>query len=434
MKREVLSRDGDASDAMPYFTRFCLIFILFSLFVCTSVYSDNLPGEVPENQAWTTNSVLEAIGIIVESTSMDWHTSDAGFDILPLPVSKGNAIHSGSIAYASYKDSIMSNGGQISEVKTFSLDTHAKTDGLYNIATEKVLTYTSQNGSHLMGEEFYLLDVVGNWSMDFSDLVCVFSKSKSDVIPAFCNKVTASSKLRSITTAQIESTGSAAVIGTDSAAKSPAALQYEIAVVPDTHSASGYADGIVSTTFTVSVMEGRTDGEIKEVPDPSDPLGSRGTFTSTVPGTVIWTSSSPGSGVLMIWLDRDGVGLNEHIWLEYNGVMLPLLSGPFTGPVDFTSYGFPSGVQAQLSIDGNGGGTKPYIVTFEGVTYEFDPYLSSAGSPHVTLIPKPIGYHLKQYNELAARLTSIDMATVAGGISSFVKEFNYQSGINCANC
>ncbi|MCL2460849.1 MAG: hypothetical protein FWF19_05830, partial [Euryarchaeota archaeon] len=42
----------------------------------------------------------------------------------------------------------------------------------------------------------------------------------------------------------------------------PAALNYEISVTPDANSASGYADGIVSTTFTVSVMEGRYDGAI----------------------------------------------------------------------------------------------------------------------------------------------------------------------------
>ena len=73
-------------------------------------------------------------------------------------------IRSGSIGYVTYSDVIMSNGGQIAEVKSFSMDTHVMTAGLFNIETAKVLTYPSQNGSHLMGEESYALDVAGNWS------------------------------------------------------------------------------------------------------------------------------------------------------------------------------------------------------------------------------------------------------------------------------
>lgn len=133
-------------------------------------------------------------------------------------------------------------------------------EGLYNVQTEKVLTYTSQNGSHLLGAESYVLDVAGNWSDGIDNIVCVFSKPDNEVTPAFCNKVTASSKLISVTTAQVQSAGGLTV--TSDKASAPAALNYEISVTPDTHSASGYADGIVSTTFTVSIMEGRSDGAI----------------------------------------------------------------------------------------------------------------------------------------------------------------------------
>ena len=47
---------------------------------------------------------------------------------------------------------------------------------------------------------------------------------------------------------------------------------------------------------------------------------------------------------------------------------------------------------------------------------------------------QPAGYHLENYDELAARLTAVDMATMSGGISSFVKSFNYLSGVKCENC
>jgi len=99
---------------------------------------------------------------------------DAGLTQLADPRVVDGTIRSGSIAYVTYSDSITTNGGQISEVKSFSMDTHGKIPGMYNIETMKVLTYTSQNGSHLMGAESYVLDVAGNWSHGLDDIVCVF--------------------------------------------------------------------------------------------------------------------------------------------------------------------------------------------------------------------------------------------------------------------
>ena len=415
----------------------CVNYFVILITFCTlftPVYADILPGERPENQVWTTNSLLDAVGITTQSTSLNWYVGDAGLDSFPVPFADGDVIRSGSIAYARYKDSIMSNGGQISEVKAFSLDTHAATEGLYNIETEKVLTYTSQNGSHLLGEEFYLLDVVGNWSTGASSLVCVFSKGKNDIIPAFCNKVTASSKLRSITTAQVESIGSVALIGADPAVKSPAVLQYEISVVPDANSASGYADGIVSTTFTVSVMEGRSDGAVKEI----DPFASDGRWSllaGLMPPVLQWESFvTPGLGSsgVRIRLVRDGV-MGDTVFVDYNqasiGHSVPSLSGPVL-PI-LIGMGLPAEVTEQLTIDGGDGGRNtPYTVTYKGASYSISPWLGIAG----VNMTQPAGYNLEHYNELAARLTAIDTASAAGGISSFVKEFHYQSGIGCEGC
>jgi len=240
-----------------------IIAAVFLIAVSGLATADVLPGPVPENQVFSTISIIEAVGVTTESTTLVWQIGDAGFDTLPNAVVKKEdplTVRSGSIAYVTYSDSITTNGGQISEVKSFSMDTNAKTAGLFNIETSKVLTYTSQNGSHLMGAESYVLDVAGNWSRGTDSIVCVFSKAGKDTIPAFCNKVTASSKLTSVTTAQVETIGGVTVVATKP--NVPAALNYEISVTPDANSASGYADGIVSTTFTVSVMEGRYDGAI----------------------------------------------------------------------------------------------------------------------------------------------------------------------------
>ena len=243
------------------FNRCIAIIAAVFLMISGLATADILPNPVPENQVFTLTSIVEAVGVTTESTSLVWQIGDEGLDQIP-PVrtiedADGNIIRgtSGSIAYVTYSDSITTNGGQISEVKSFSMDTNAKTEGMYNIETTKVLTYTSQNGSHLMGAESYVLDVAGNWTYGLDSIVCVFSKANDTAIPAFCNKATASSKLTSVTTAQVETVGGLTAVADKSSV--PAALNYEISVTPDANSASGYADGIVSTTFTVSVMEGR---------------------------------------------------------------------------------------------------------------------------------------------------------------------------------
>jgi hypothetical protein len=279
------------------------------------------------------------VGPLSGDLSIAWQVGDGGLTELPKVRRKDDNLRSGSIAYVTYSDAIMTNGGQISEVKSFSMDTHAKAAGLYNIETAKVLTYTTQNGSHLMGEESYALDVAGNWrrGLDKNDIICVFAKATSDNrIPAFCNKVTARSKLRSVNTAQVETIGSLTAVGSKSDV--PAALNYEISVTPDTNSASGYADGIISTTFTVSIKEGRNDGVI---------------------------------------------------------------------------------------TDKNGN------VTFDRPDYTGWPYWYQVLEP-----PRgPDAYfNLANYTEFAATLTFIDATTVTGGISSFVKAFDYQSGVACKNC
>ena len=301
-----------------------IIAAVFLIAVTGLASADVLPGQVPENQVFSTTSIIEAVGVTTESTSVVWMIGDKGIKELPpaTATSKGEAIRSGSIAYVTYSDSLITNGGQISEVKTFSLDTHGKGPGLFNIETTKVLTYTSQNGSHLMGAESYVLDVAGNWSYGDESIVCVFTRAGDYTIPAFCNKVTASSKLTSVTTAQVQTTGGLTAVGARSSV--PAALNYMISVTPDANSASGYADGILSTTFTVSVMEGRSVN-VKD--------------TKKAGGFVYDPNTSDGSRV-----------------------------------------------------------------TYPG------------------------------WNELASTLTYIDTATVAGGISTFNKEFNYVSGVKCENC
>jgi hypothetical protein len=327
---------------------------------------------------------------------------------------------------------ISTNGGQISEVKSFSMDTHEKTEGLYNIETTKVLTYTSQNGSHLMGEESYLLDIAGNWSYNRDDIVCVFARANGEVIPAFCNKVTASSKLTSVTTAQIESVGGLTAVART--ARVPAALKYEISVTPDANSASGYAEGIVSTMFTVSVMEGRSDGDILV----DTPVGLVGLWTwGSSLGDRFWMYGGPTADYL--YFQRGGNPADDAIGLDVAGSWVP--SGPFPpGPVPggFETYGYtivaePDGQTYTLTVAaGNVLGITPGVYTINPLNQNADGVLHLAQP----IVPGQTGYnpYLTEYDELTSTLTHIDTATVAGGITTFTKEFNYQSGITCTNC
>ena len=294
----------------------CIAIVAVLFLIATSLSTaDILPIPAMENQVFSTTSHIEAVAPVVEDTSLIWQLGYRGITNNAHVRGGGSHASAHSVSFAAYFDTIRTNGGQISEVKSFLMDTHGQSAGRRNIETTKVLTYNSQNGSHLMGAESYILDIVGNWSANSDGVLCVFSTGGQKTVPAFCNKVTASSKLISVNTAQVGSIGG--ITGSRRSETVPAALVYGISVTPDANSASGYADGIVSTTFTVSIMEGRTDGN----------------FTPDAP--------------------------------------------PFkTGTI----------------------------------------------------------FDLSHFDELAATLTHFDTTTITGGISIFVKEFNYESGITCPSC
>ena len=423
-----------------------MVGMMVCVFLCIPVSSDRLPQGIPENQVWTTTSLIEGVGFTTESTSLNWYTSDAGLTELPKPdpdedvttVWRGGAkgspsflytpsseeydVLSGSTSYMVYKDTVTSNGGQISEVKSFSMDTHKKTEGAHNVETEKVLTYTSQNGSHLLGSESYLLDVMGMWSPRSSELVCVFSSFGQKIIPAFCNKVTASSKLRSVTTAQIESIGAVTAVGA-----SPAVLDYEISVTPDSTSASGFADATVSTMFTVNVMEGRTDEW-----QGGDPFhDGRWELWSNA---WRWYPHNPGNEITAILLRRF-TGY-DSIEVEYRGVGYGDFGPAIVGQaVLLDSQNEPLPPEAQFSVDG-GDGTGSYIVTYLGAVYRIDASDVGIG---IGLTPYDFSMTLlhpglPNYDELTSTMMTKDMTMVTGGISSFMKAFKYHSGVDCEGC
>jgi hypothetical protein len=214
--------------------------------------ADHLPNQTPENQIFSIDTVLDVTGIVDESNNLDWLITNGG------SIPTGTIGYKAVIADVAFKDNILTNGGKLAENKNFAFDSTDKGKGLYNLENEKVLTYASTEGAHMVGEEQYTLDVAGNWDTGANNLRCVFA-APAGGLPAFCNVVTASANLINVNSAQISTKGQIRAVATG--ADAPAELNYRIAVTPDANSGSGFAEGTVSTTFAGSIMEARDYGD-----------------------------------------------------------------------------------------------------------------------------------------------------------------------------
>ena len=451
-----------------------LAIYIIIIFMSGIALADDLPPTAPENQLFTTKSLIDGVGVTHETTTFAWSVGDQEKDEIPIP--RGSpygigSVSSGSVAYSTYKDVISTNGGLISEVKSFNLDNTAKTEGLYNINTEKILTYNSQTGSHLFGDEAYILNVMGNWTWTpgASTLTCVFSSPNHPerLIPSFCNKVTASARLLSITTAQVETMGELSTVA--SSIRVPAALNYEISVTPDANSVSGYADGIVATTFTINVMEGRIDGNF-----------SPGLVPNMINGVSPWRAHN-GSGSMLnagsfgsFAYGEDGdensifIGNSSGYNFQFpadptppqqewatdiiavikDGVMIFFAEWPYPN-------GMPTGPGNELVLDGvqimkYGGGYDYTTNTAEEVWYRIEfteqfgrippgsvydvKGISTVNSGYYATNITTTPPYLEFYDDLGATISTIDTTRVTGGITNFAKVFNYKSGAYCTDC
>jgi len=173
----------------------------------------------------------------------------------PNAIPTGKLGDSEVVAAVTYVDSILTNGGKLTENKNFDFDSQDKANGLYNIEAEKVLTYASTDGSHLTGEEYAVLDVAGNYTSTSSQIRCVFASANNRDIPAFCNIVKAKSSLVNVNSAQVSTKAQIRAVAKN--AEPPAALNYQIAVTPDANSGSGFAEATVATEFAGHIMEAR---------------------------------------------------------------------------------------------------------------------------------------------------------------------------------
>jgi len=184
--------------------------------------------------------------IAIATTSAD----SQGYSITKHIVNPGDVI--GETAWS---DNLMTNGGNLAVNKNFNFDSQNQAVNTYNIQAQKILTYDTTNGSHLLGEESYLLNIAGSYKPDDAKYIrCVYAAHDLTWLPAFCNTVQAKVSLMNINHAQISEIGNLRMVGEDLV---PAGLNYQVAITPDTSSGRSVADGIVRTTFRGSIMEAR---------------------------------------------------------------------------------------------------------------------------------------------------------------------------------
>jgi len=235
----------------------CLFFLVgLNLFFFAS--ADRLPTETDENQIFSIDTEIKAIGIISEESSVDW-IIDYQRLFLNGTYDYGN-IHDGklnrteSIAILQWDDSLRSSGGSIAMGKKISYNSKNKASSRYNLQTEKVLTYRTKEGSHLFGEESWSLDVAGDWDLKRENIRCVFADIEPNYFPAFCTIVKAGSSIVNLNTGQLTTKGVSRAV--TYYAQYPAALNYLIAVRPDS-SMNSPARGTIKTNFGGAIMEAR---------------------------------------------------------------------------------------------------------------------------------------------------------------------------------
>jgi len=223
--------------------------ILVLALICGCSPADRLPSEVPENQQFAIDSLIEVTGSIDDETRIDWTLVKNGSP-------SDTTLQKGEIfAAVSYADTLLSNGGAISEAKNTGFDSASMKGTEFNIEAEKVLTYASVEGAHLTGGEYLVLDIAGNYSSDkTNETRCVMESSVTTVYPAFCSVVTAQSELLNINSAQVSTKSQIRAAGSSSTS---AGIGYQIAVTPDAASGNQYAEGTVRTEFAGSITEAR---------------------------------------------------------------------------------------------------------------------------------------------------------------------------------
>ena len=233
----------------PSFCCFILLVLTSGLFDAAD--ADRLPSTVPEVQKFSIDTQIEATGLLDDSTRMDWVTVKNG-STTDTTIGKSEIISS-----VVSHESLLSNGGTINGVQNTGFDSSNKQDSSFNLESEKVMTYSGSDGSHLVGSDYLLLDVNGNYTSNSTESVmCVFSEDEYLIPnPAFSNYVEAQGSLINFNSGKVSTKEQVRAVG--SKISTSAGLLYMVAVSPDTSSGEEFAEGTVKTKFAGSINDAR---------------------------------------------------------------------------------------------------------------------------------------------------------------------------------
>lgn len=234
-----------------FWIRIAIITILALFLTAVPIGADYLPNATPENQLISITTLIDVIGYVSTDTSFDWTISSGTLDDRMFRSNE-------TMASLVYKDSLMTNGGHLMLSSSLDFDSRNQSKGMYNFETDKVVTYESIDGSHLVADESLVMSTGGNYSDSNGIGRCVFASGSSATAPAFCNTVRARSSLINVNSAQYSTSAKARVVAADGSV--PSALSYRIDLTPNPTSGLGYAIGTVATEFSADVMEARDDG------------------------------------------------------------------------------------------------------------------------------------------------------------------------------
>jgi len=209
--------------------------------------AERLPNATPENQVFSTTEIIQVLGPVIKDVNLvNEHSS--------YWLQNGVMMHDESVSRMSYKYGLITNGGLTDSVYTLKYSSANKALDQYNLDTDSVVTYQTDGlGSTLAMNEKVTIDVAGNYSNTAANMRCVFASAANTVIPAFCNVVSAESKLSGVTSMAFQ-TGVEAR-DTAASADTPMELNYNINVDPNASTGSEYADGSVMVKLSASIME-----------------------------------------------------------------------------------------------------------------------------------------------------------------------------------
>jgi len=195
----------------------------------------------------------------------------------------------GEVQYtAGYNEEVTAVSGNLIYQKTTGISTANKTSGEDNIAADRILTFTGEDGGRMTTGEDIIIDGTGAQTVSGNQAYCPFASDTNPFFPPFCN-IAMSGSSADISTGSISTAAGVRVIA--ASADVPVTETYLINAKGVTMSA-GYtnASGTVSAFMKAHVQEGIEQPVPREFA--SDPLG----FIPVKAEDISYSETSAASG------------------------------------------------------------------------------------------------------------------------------------------